>query len=130
MTRYTLDKTREHQASLGINNPRDFIDFFLIKMEQEKHNHQSEYTLESLTVTIADSFAAGTETVSTTLRHGLFLLLKHPDVTGQRKQQRQKDLEIAGNWGKWCSQALPPTFSEMGSSRCYLSKFHLFYVFS
>uniref|UniRef100_A0A287AWS8 unspecific monooxygenase n=1 Tax=Sus scrofa TaxID=9823 RepID=A0A287AWS8_PIG len=80
--KYTLDKTREHQASLGINNPRDFIDFFLIKMEQEKHNHQSEYTLESLTVTIADSFAAGTETVSTTLRHGLFLLLKHPDVTG------------------------------------------------
>ena len=55
----------------------------------------------------------------------LFLMM-----TGQRKQQKQQDLEIAGNWGKWCSQALPPTFSEMGSSHCYLSKFHLFYVFS
>uniref|UniRef100_A0A8W4F6Q9 unspecific monooxygenase n=1 Tax=Sus scrofa TaxID=9823 RepID=A0A8W4F6Q9_PIG len=54
---------------------------------QEKHNHQSEYTLEILTVTIADLFAAGTETVSTTLRHGLLLLLKHPDVTAKIQEE-------------------------------------------
>uniref|UniRef100_A0A8D0XRA9 unspecific monooxygenase n=1 Tax=Sus scrofa TaxID=9823 RepID=A0A8D0XRA9_PIG len=87
MRSYTLEKTREHQASLDINNPQDLIDFFLIKMEQEKHNHQSEYTLEILTVTIADLFAAGTETVSTTLRHGLLLLLKHPDVTAKIQEE-------------------------------------------
>uniref|UniRef100_A0A8D1TJ13 unspecific monooxygenase n=1 Tax=Sus scrofa TaxID=9823 RepID=A0A8D1TJ13_PIG len=74
MRSYTLEKTREHQASLGINNPQDLIDFFLIKMEQ---------------------VPSGTETVSTTLRHGLLLLLKHPDVTA--KIQEEIDRVIGGH---------------------------------
>ncbi|XP_055281907.1 cytochrome P450 2C19-like [Moschus berezovskii] len=84
---YIFEKTREHQTSLDINNPRDFIDCFLIKMEQEKHNQELVYTAENLANTVMDLFAAGTETTSTTLRYGLLLLLKHPEVTAKIQEE-------------------------------------------
>ncbi|KAM9701567.1 cytochrome P450 2C19-like isoform 5-T8 [Dama dama] len=84
---YIFEKTREHQTSLDINNPRDFIDCFLIKMEQEKDNQELVYTAENLANTILDLFAAGTETTSTTLRYGLLLLLKHPEVTAKVQEE-------------------------------------------
>ncbi|XP_035967606.1 cytochrome P450 2C41 isoform X1 [Halichoerus grypus] len=84
---YILEKIKEHQESLDINNPRDFIDYFLMKMEQEKYNEQLEFTSENLINTAADLFAAGTGTTSTTLRYGLLMLLKHPKVTAKVQEE-------------------------------------------
>ncbi|KAL6031122.1 hypothetical protein STEG23_024738, partial [Scotinomys teguina] len=97
---YLLEKIKEHQESLNVANPRDFIDYYLIKQKQENHNQQSEFTLDHLATTVSDLFAAGTETTSTTLRYALLLLLKHPHVTA--KVQEEIDCVI----GRHCSPCM------------------------
>ncbi|CAO2585379.1 Cytochrome P450 2C25 [Lemmus lemmus] len=84
---YILEKIKEHQESLNVANPQDFIDYYLIKLKQASHNQQSEFTLENLARTVFDLFGAGTETISTTLRYALLLLLKHPDVTAKAQEE-------------------------------------------
>ncbi|XP_008142312.2 cytochrome P450 2C18-like isoform X2 [Eptesicus fuscus] len=84
---YVIEQTKEHQASLDIHNPRDLIDYFLIKMEQEKHNPHGEFTIDNLTITVSDFFGAGTETTSTTLRYALLLLLKYPEVLAKVQEE-------------------------------------------
>ncbi|XP_042545025.1 cytochrome P450 2C5-like isoform X1 [Dipodomys spectabilis] len=86
---FILKKIKDHEESLDVNNPRDLIDCFLIKMKQDQENHKepSEFTTEGLTIAARDLFGAGTETTSTTLRYSLLLLLKHPHITAKVKEE-------------------------------------------
>ncbi|XP_074814649.1 cytochrome P450 2H1-like isoform X4 [Natator depressus] len=53
---------------------------FLGQVCSEQQNGQSEFTTENLLRSTLDLFLAGTGTSSTTLRHGLLILLKYPDI--------------------------------------------------
>uniref|UniRef100_A0A8C8ZB90 Uncharacterized protein n=1 Tax=Prolemur simus TaxID=1328070 RepID=A0A8C8ZB90_PROSS len=57
-------------------------------LEKVKHApNLSEFTMDNLVITIWDMFGAGTETTSTTMRYGLLLLLKHPEIAAKVQQE-------------------------------------------
>uniref|UniRef100_A0A2K5KM38 Cytochrome P450 2E1 n=1 Tax=Cercocebus atys TaxID=9531 RepID=A0A2K5KM38_CERAT len=77
---YVSERVKEHLQSLDPNCPRDLTDCLLVEMEKEKHRAERLYTMDGITVTVADLFFAGTETTSTTLRYGLLILMKYPEI--------------------------------------------------
>nr|XP_042119910.1 cytochrome P450 2C44 isoform X1 [Peromyscus maniculatus bairdii] len=87
---FILEKVEEHRESLDPANPRDYIDCFLSKIEEEKHNLKSEFDLENLAICGSNLFTAGTETTSITLRFGILLLVKYPEVQGAWMSPRSK----------------------------------------
>ncbi|KAM9586838.1 cytochrome P450 2F3-like isoform 2-T2 [Morphnus guianensis] len=81
------ERVRRNQQTLDPQNPRDFIDCFLLKMQQEKGNPDTHFTEDTLSKTAVNLFFAGTETVSSTLKYGLRILLRHPEVEARLHEE-------------------------------------------
>ncbi|KAK3531830.1 hypothetical protein QTP70_029714 [Hemibagrus guttatus] len=73
--------------------PKDFIEAFLLQMDKEKHNPNTEFTFNNLLCTIWAMCSAGIETTSSTIRQSLLLMMKHPDI--QARVQEEID-EVVG----------------------------------
>ncbi|XP_063771228.1 cytochrome P450 2K6-like isoform X2 [Pseudophryne corroboree] len=78
---------RKQKEELDVNDQRNLIDAFLVKQLEEKPESTLYYHNDNLTVLIADLFGAGMDTTSTTLRWGLLLMMKYPDI--QKKVQNE-----------------------------------------
>ncbi|XP_068118116.1 cytochrome P450 2F2-like [Hyperolius riggenbachi] len=81
-----------HILTRDPNCPRDFVDSFLNRMEEEEGSPDSHFTLESLTMTTFNLFIAGTGTTASTLRWLLKFMLEYPEI--QKKAQAEVDKVI------------------------------------
>ncbi|KAL8188159.1 UNVERIFIED_CONTAM: hypothetical protein K2H54_062240 [Gekko kuhli] len=81
-----IQKHRVHQAS---HEPLDFMDYYLLQMEKSRTDPTSTYNEETLVQCIADLFAGGTETTTTTLCWAFLLMANYPDV----QEKVQKEIE-------------------------------------
>ncbi|XP_040108674.1 cytochrome P450 2B11-like isoform X2 [Oryx dammah] len=70
----------KHRETLDPSAPRDFIDCYLLRMEKDKSDPQSQFDHRNLIMSTLSLFFAGTETTSTTLRYGFLLMLKYPHI--------------------------------------------------
>uniref|UniRef100_A0A8C3VC28 Cytochrome P450 n=1 Tax=Catharus ustulatus TaxID=91951 RepID=A0A8C3VC28_CATUS len=78
---------QEHQEELNENDLTGFVDAFLVKQKQESKKPHTAFSNGNLMFSTLDLFAAGTETTSTTVRWGLLLMMKYPEI--QRKIQEE-----------------------------------------
>ncbi|XP_069832000.1 cytochrome P450 2K4-like [Dendropsophus ebraccatus] len=76
-----------HPEEFDVNNQRSFVDAFLAKQLEVKSESELYFHNKNLSNLMVDLFAAGMETTSTTLRWGLLLMMKYPEV--QRKVQNE-----------------------------------------
>ncbi|KAM9323980.1 cytochrome P450 2F3-like [Gastrophryne carolinensis] len=90
MKAFVVEHMKNHQETFHPDCPRDLIDCFLIKMQKEKNNPESYFNSETLAMTALNFFFAGTETVSTTLRYGLLIMMKYPNIAEKVYQEIDK----------------------------------------
>ncbi|XP_018424946.1 PREDICTED: cytochrome P450 2G1-like [Nanorana parkeri] len=93
MLDFVTQRVEKNKETLDQDSPRDFIDCCLIKHQQEKDN--PSFSMMNMLQTIFNLFVAGSDTVSSTLRHGFLVLLKYPDI--QAKIQKEIHKVIGGN---------------------------------
>ncbi|XP_067088328.1 cytochrome P450 2K1-like [Osmerus mordax] len=73
---------------------RGFVDSFLSRKQnlEESGKKDTHYHKENLTNTVANLFAAGTDTTGTTLRWGLLLMAKYPRIQDQVQEEINREI--------------------------------------
>ncbi|XP_019350161.2 cytochrome P450 2K4 isoform X1 [Alligator mississippiensis] len=84
---------QEHRQEFNANNLTGFVDAFLMKQQQESRNPRTYFHNENLLFSTLDLFAAGTETTSTTVRWGLLLMMKYPEIQRRIQEEMNKVIE-------------------------------------
>ncbi|XP_073529544.1 uncharacterized protein [Phyllobates terribilis] len=79
----------KQRNKLDVNDQSSFIKSYLVMQKEEKPTPEIYFHDENLTSLVADLFAAGMETTSTTLKWALLLMMKYPEI----QTNVQKEIE-------------------------------------
>uniref|UniRef100_A0A8D0H9N7 Cytochrome P450 family 2 subfamily AB member 14 n=1 Tax=Sphenodon punctatus TaxID=8508 RepID=A0A8D0H9N7_SPHPU len=85
---FVRKEIKNHEAAGTLDDPRDFIDFYLAKMEKVRDS-TSTFDEDNMVHDIFDLFLAGSDTTTTTLQWALLYMVNHPDI--QEKVQKELD---------------------------------------
>ncbi|XP_067322189.1 cytochrome P450 2C21-like [Anolis sagrei] len=92
----------KHKEQKSFQEPRDFIDFYLLEMEKRRNDPTSTYDEENLIQNISDLFFAGTETTTISLKWAILVLANHPDI----QDKVYKEIEDVLSSSFFCYQDL------------------------
>jgi len=76
---FCLGQIKEHKKTLDPENPRDYVDSFLIEMRNAEPNSKI-YTENNLLGTVLQMYLAGTDTSSMSLYWAFLFMTLHPEV--------------------------------------------------
>ncbi|XP_077127558.1 cytochrome P450 2C20-like isoform X2 [Ranitomeya variabilis] len=76
-----------HRKTLNPEAPRDFIDYYLLKIKEVEHETDPDICETSLLMMVVGLLAAGTETTASTLKFILILMAHFPDVQAKVQQE-------------------------------------------
>ncbi|XP_063298151.1 cytochrome P450 2K4-like [Pelobates fuscus] len=82
----------KYKEEFDMNDQRNLIDAFLLKQKEEKPSPQMFFHNDNLLSLVNTLFGAGMETTSTTLRWGILLMMKYPEI--QKNVQNEIDRVI------------------------------------
>ncbi|XP_032319117.1 cytochrome P450 2K6 [Camelus ferus] len=69
-----------HHHKFDKNDPRCFIDAFLVRQQEEKDKSTDNFSDDNMVVLVSNLFVAGVETTATTLRWGILLMMRYPEI--------------------------------------------------
>ncbi|XP_053577641.1 cytochrome P450 2G1 isoform X2 [Bombina bombina] len=90
LLKFVEKKVKINQETLDPNNPRDYVDVFLIKLEKEKNDPHTDFNMTNLICSTLQIFFAGVETISTTLTYSLLILMKYPKILANVQDEIDK----------------------------------------
>ncbi|XP_053328575.1 cytochrome P450 2G1-like [Spea bombifrons] len=80
LNKFIYERVQKNQETLDPDSPRDFIDNFLIKLQEEQRDPASEFNMRNIMMTFYTLFLAGVETSTTVLKHSLLILVTYPEI--------------------------------------------------
>ncbi|XP_075871408.1 cytochrome P450 2K1-like [Nelusetta ayraudi] len=82
---HLFDRLKE---TLNPQLPRGFVDAFMVREQNvEESGTKSNFHTENLALTAIDLITAGTDTTATTIRWGLLLMSKYPEIQDQVQEE-------------------------------------------